>query len=337
MSFISTNTIKFKHLNHEELVISLDRLSRFKLPYESYNRVFLSILSTKLISPKYSVEELENTDEKTIVRLVEMIWNTSVANLYQVNQKKIETNSALYLLADSVFFISDKRTKAFINAKLNIEPILLSLNTENIPINLKYLLNTYKLKNNSEIFETSRKFGLKFPIRKLLIVEGITEETLIPVFADKLGYNFDKQGIFVMGAGGKSKSPTLYSKLKDELKIPVVLLFDSDATEICELLKNNIIKKDKIIMLQKGEFEDILSLNLIKRTLNNQYEPATPILLQELKNDEKMCNNIENFYKIRNLGEFKKAKFSKYISENIKYKTDITEDIENLIKNIVTK
>ena len=57
-----------------------------------------------------------------------------------------------------------------------------------------------------------------------------------------VGYNFDELGIFILGAGGKSKSPSLYLKLKDKLKIPVIMLFDSDAKEICEFLNKSLYK-----------------------------------------------------------------------------------------------
>ena len=48
-----------------------------------------------------------------------------------------------------------------------------------------------------------------------------------------------------------------------------------------------------------------------------------------------MCKNLEEYFRLRNLGEFKKAHFAKLISENIKYKTDISEEIEKLISDIV--
>jgi hypothetical protein len=48
-----------------------------------------------------------------------------------------------------------------------------------------------------------------------------------------------------------------------------------------------------------------------------------------------MCSNIEYFYRTRKLGEFKKAKFSKLIAENIKYNSDITDEIQKLINQII--
>ena len=137
-----------------------------------------------------------------------------------------------------------------------------------------------------------------------------------------------------MGAGGKSKSPALYMKLRNKLKIPIILLFDCDAKEICEEMKNVLLKKDKIIMIKNGEFEDILSLNLIKRALNKEYETLIPIKKKDLKMYSKMCKNLENIYRIMQLGEFKKAKFAKIIAENIKYKSDLSQEIKDIISCI---
>ena len=198
---------------------------------------------------------------------------------------------------------------------------------------MKFLIKTHKLNNEEKILETSKKHSLLFPVRKLIIVEGITEEILLPVFASKLKIDFNREGIYILGAGGKSKSPNLYFRLRDKLKIPVILLFDFDALEICSVLKQNIYPKDQIIVIEKGEFEDILSLSLIKRTLNKEYEIAVPIIKKDLYLYKKMCDNLELLYRTKQLGEFKKAKFAKFIAKNVNYNSDITNEIKNLISN----
>lgn len=335
MSLFQKSSIKYKYLTFDELVINLDRLSRFKNPEESFYRVFSEIITKCLITPKYSKHDLELLDEKYISKLVQEIWNKSVekccgtSNFTKFSQLKILVNSAFKNL--------DSRTNTFISTKLNIIPILKKLDYDNSPINIRFLIKESELQEIStcELSNIREKYSLKFPIKKLLIVEGITEEILLPVFANKMGVDFDKNGIYILGAGGKSKSPALYMKLKDKLKVPVVLLFDSDAKEINEALKKSLLKKDKTIIIEKGEFEDIISINLIKRALNNEYEPATPLIKADLSINVKMCDNIEYFYKSRHLGEFKKSKVAKIIAKNIKYDTDISKDIKKLITSII--
>lgn len=334
------NSIKYKLLSFDELVINLDRLSRFKTPEESFDRVFSSIIYKNLISPKYSKYDIESLDAKVISNIVEEIWNASVFNLFGKYNTNCVANNALRLSIEKTFTNIETRTKVFLNSKLNFSLILQHLDYKSAPINLKFLIKVVS-EFESENIDIEKlkyireKYSLLFPIEKLIIVEGITEEILLPVFASKIKSDFNKNGVFILGAGGKSKSPTLYFKLKDKLKIPVVLLFDSDAKEICSSLQEQIKNKDKTILIESGEFEDIISINLLKRALNNEYQPVTPIIKEELHIYKKMCENIENFYRTRHLGEFKKSKLSKIIAKNVKYDTDITDEIKKIILNIV--
>ena len=58
-----------------------------------------------------------------------------------------------------------------------------------------------------------------------------------------------------------------------------------------------MLRKDKFILIEKGEFEDIISENLVKRTLNKEYEPATPLLMKDLKIYDRM-KLIKVLYKV---------------------------------------
>lgn len=342
MAIINKDKIKYKLLSFDELVINLDRLSRFKLPEESYNRVFNTILYKNLIYPKYSKKDLESLSSELISKYVQIIWNNSVSEIFGKCENNSEVNKALKMMAEIPFKNIDKNTKTLINTKLYLSPILNKLDENSVPLNIKFLVFVNKTFNSlnpltrDKIDSFRYKYALKYPVKKLVIVEGITEENLLPVFAEKLHFDFDKDGIFILGAGGKSKSPSIYMNLRERLKIPVVLLFDSDAKEICEILKTNLLKKDKMIIIEKGEFEDILSLNLLKRALNNEYETKTPLVKDDLHIFNKMCENIEYYYRTRNLGEFKKSRLSKIIANNIKYDSDITPEIKKLIKELVS-
>lgn len=326
--------IKYNLIPFNELVVNLDRLSRFKLPENSFPRVFYSIVLKYLINPKYSKNDILNEDVSLVSEIVKQIWNDSVDKCCKSLNINTEINSAIKTLIKNTFKNIDDKTSVLIKTNLNIAPILEKINYENAPLNLKFLIKLNELGNIFSFNQIRENFSLCFPVSKLLIVEGITEEILLPVFADKLGKNFNKNGIFVLGAGGKSKSPPLYLNLKDKLKIPVILLFDYDAKDICANLESHLLKKDKCILIEKGEFEDILPVNLIKRTLNKEYLPATPLKSNDFSKQNKMCVNIENFFRTRHVGEFKKSKFAKMLVQNVKYKTDITEDIEKIIFSI---
>ena len=341
MFFSKPENFKFKLLSLEELIINLDRLTRFKLPDESYFRVFYSILYKNLIIPKYTKTEIERLSPEVISNYVKIIWNTSVKSLFPNKKVNFIINKTIKLIIKKQFKNIEKSTKKLIDTKLLLSPIIEKINYDTAPYNLKVLIKAnqeFKTKNSinyEKLIRLREKFNLKFPVEKLLIVEGITEENLLPVFANRLHHNFDKEGIYILGAGGKSKSPDIYLKLKNKLKTPVILLFDSDAKEICELLKQNLLKKDKTIIINRGEFEDILSLNLLKRSLNREYNQYKLIIKKDLQIYKRMCHNIEHYYKTRKLGEFKKAKLSKIVAQNVKYNTDITDEVRDIIDKII--
>ena len=247
MLFSKPDNFKFKLLSLEELIINIDRLTRFKVPDESYFRVFYSVLYKNLIVPKYTKAEIEQLSPEIISKYVKLIWNTSVKALFPDKKINFLINKTIKLIIKMQYKNIDKSTKKLIDTKLAISPIIEEINYDTAPYNLKVLIkankefSTKKPVNYEKLTALRKKFNLRFPVEKLLIVEGITEENLLPVFANRLHHNFDKEGIYILGAGGKSKSPDLYLKLKNKLKTPVILLFDSDAKEICELLQQNLL------------------------------------------------------------------------------------------------
>lgn len=335
---MNNNKIKFKYLTKEELTINIDRLSRFKLPETSYERVFTSIITRNLISPKYSKADIEKLTSEKISYIIKKIWNESVEYNYGKSGEEEYEYKILKLLIKETFKNIPQRTKKLMDTPIKISAILKDASKNPMPFNLKFLVEAAKniggTCNFNDLKSLREEKGLRYPAEKLIIAEGITEEILLPVFAKKSGRDFDKEGIFIIGSGGKSKSPDLYAKVKDKIKIPVILLFDKDAEKIAGTLANYMEKKDKLTVIENGEFEDIISKNLIKRALNKFYEPATPLTKEELRNEKRMCKNIENFFRTRHLGEYKKSAVSKIFAENIKYAGDVSKEIKELFNKI---
>ncbi len=87
--------------------------------------------------------------------------------------------------------------------------------------------------------------------RAVLLVEGDTELGALPIFAEKIGKNFDIYNIFVCSVGGK-KSFSLYQKLLENFEIPYAILCDEDALE----LKNVDEYKNKLML--NPNFEEYL-------------------------------------------------------------------------------
>lgn len=66
-----------------------------------------------------------------------------------------------------------------------------------------------------------------FFAKKVVIVEGETEEYSLPIYADALEYNFDSNGISIISAGGKNELDRLF-RVFNEFAIPSYIIFDGD-------------------------------------------------------------------------------------------------------------
>ena len=88
---------KVKPLTKEQLIISVDRLTRFKNTEVKYLRVFSDILTNNLISPKFKKSDLEAMDYEELKSWAEYIINYSLEVLgldldkdYSLNQRLFE-------------------------------------------------------------------------------------------------------------------------------------------------------------------------------------------------------------------------------------------------------
>lgn len=317
--------MKYKKLTQEQIIISLDRLTRFKNTKDKYLRVFTDIISSNLIEPKYKKNEILNLSAEEIKQLVEEIFNGSLV-------KTPENFSLNKILSDyeNSIFVNDIYTKTLLENKINYVDAL-SILPDDIPVNLKWLKS---LKSGINLKQNRESHCLKYPIEKVILVEGLTEEILLPAFSKFLGYDFYQRGIQVIGAGGKNQVVKMYYKLTNELKIPIFLLLDKDAEDNIRQITPKLRKIDKIHLVSCGEFEDLLPKSLIIKTLNSHFVNFTTVSNSDLVEGLPEVKNLENIFKTKGLHEFKKADFAKMVRDNITERTDVSREIAEIIKEI---
>lgn len=312
--------MKIKPLTENQLIISIDRLTRFKETETKYLRVFKDIIINNLIEPKIKRHELDEMEYEKITELAEKIINSSlipVENTLIINQK-------LFDYENSIFNLTSNAQKLLKN-KINYNAIIQMLPTD-IPNNLKWLKS---LANPS-----SEKNNFGFPVKKIILCEGITEEILLPEFSRLCNYNFDEHGIHVISAGGKNQVVKYFYNFAECLKIPIFVLLDNDAKNNLEEIKPKLRSIDKIHLLKSGEFEDMLPNSLIKRTLNYATQNISIAPIEGLENSTSKVEFLEEFFKHRGLHEFKKAEFASLVKDNIKDQNDISEEIKEIINEI---
>lgn len=323
------NNVKVKPLTKEQLTISIDRLTRFKNPEVKYLRVFGELITNNLIQPKYKKSDIEKMDSEEVKNLAEFIINYSLENLGLPKDEDYIINQRLYDYEKSVYIISENIEKFFKN-KINYKAFV-TLIDENSPKNLKWLK---ALGSPMDIKQERFKNSLRFPVEKVVIAEGATEETLLPEFAKRCGYDFDKEGIYVLSAGGKNQVVKLYYRLVDNLKLPIFVLLDKDAKENLEEIKPKLRPIDKIHLLACGEFEDLLPLELVQRTLDYQLNNISMMEKEMLNAPEPRVKILEEVFKTRGMHEFKKVEFAQMVKKNIKTNADISDEICEIINEI---
>ncbi len=323
------NNVKVKPLTKEQLTISIDRLTRFKNPEVKYLRVFGELITNNLIQPKYKKSDIEKMDSEEVKNLAELIINYSLENLGLPKDEDYIINQRLYDYEKSVYIISENIEK-FLKNKINYKAFV-TLIDENSPKNLKWLK---ALGSPMDIKQERFKNSLRFPVEKVVIAEGATEETLLPEFAKRCGYDFDKEGIYVLSAGGKNQVVKLYYRLVDSLKLPIFVLLDKDAKENLEEIKPKLRSIDKIHLLACGEFEDLLPLELVQRTLDYQLNNISMMEKEMLNAPEPRVKILEEVFKTRGMHEFKKVEFAQMVKKNIKTNADISDEICEIINEI---
>lgn len=322
--------IKIKPLTKEQLIISIDRLTRFKDTETKYLRVFKDILTSNLLFPKFKKAELDKLNYSELKNFAEYIINFSLEQLGYSTESDFSINEYLYEYENSVFKL-DENTQILLQNRINYSAFVNLLKEENNPQNLRWLKAISEKQN---IEQARKENGLKFPIEEVLIVEGATEETLLPEFARKCGFDFDKEGIYILSAGGKNQVVKLYYALVEKLKLPIFVLLDKDAAQNREYILTKLRDSDKVHLLECGEFEDLLPIELVERTLEYELNNISIIEQEMITTEESMVKNLEEVFKTRGMHEFKKVEFAQMVKRNILTDADISPEIRTIVEEI---
>lgn len=284
------------------------------------------MILSNVIEPKFRRKDLDEMEYSTLKDLAETVFNLSISSLSSVVVGTHIINEKLFNYENKVFNLNEEINKLLDN-KINYDLAITLIQEENSPKNLIWLKS---LINNESIREEK---SIRFPIEKVVITEGITEEILLPVFAEHLGLNFDKNGIQVISAGGKNQVVKLVYTLANQLKLPMFILLDNDAKENYEQILPKLREFDKIYLLSHGEFEDILPKELIIKTLNDYFKNLNIIEDNEFE-DERMVKNLEEIFKKKGFHEFKKAEFAQLVKNHISSDEDLSDEIKLIIEEL---
>lgn len=320
--------MKIKPLTKEQIIISIDRLTRFKNPEIKYLRVFKDIVVHNLLTPNFSKSELDDMDYGILKNYAQEVFNFSVKKLFGEISEDSLINKKL-LEYENHIFKADENIMNLLDNNIDYKTCLQLIN-ENSPANLQWLREI----TSENIKEIRQIKGFKFPIEKVVLVEGATEELLLPEFAKLYDYDFDKNGVYIIPAGGKNQVVKIYYELSEVLNLPIFILLDKDGYNNAKEISYKQREKDKIHIIECGEFEDLLSKELVEKTLSQALENISEINENILEDTGHRVEYLEEIFKHRGMHEFKKVEFSQMVKQHIKSSSDLTPEICEIIDKI---
>ncbi|MDD3594443.1 MAG: ATP-dependent endonuclease [Candidatus Gastranaerophilales bacterium] len=337
---------KIKPLEMEDFIHYIDWLTRFKNPFFNINRVCDKIISKNLIAPAVSAKKTSELGLLDKFKIANYIWNTSCERL-GIKRPKNSALKDFLIFEESKTFNTSLLVQDYnlpgknFNALrkqlfFEIDGIINALSHQkNLPTYINRLVYLSKKLQKLSVQEVFNNYqSLYTSIKLVLLTEGITEEKLLPEFAQKIGSGFEKSGIKLIAAGGKSPLVKYYTQIRNLMKIPVFILLDADATDILDSLTSVLLKKDTLHIISDGEIEDILSPALIMRTINKNYSQIGQITKKDLQGDMPMCKKLKILYKNKGFGDFQKARFAQILKNNISRQSDISNEIKFILQKI---
>lgn len=168
------------------------------------------------------------------------------------DQVLFSTHSSLLL--DVAYFDEVIRVEAVLekmNERKTVNTKIWQLPIENIinDLNARHNCNATEesiRERYSHVYHPNRSEG--FFAKSIILVEGATEQYVLPIYAEAIGHPFDSLNISVVDSGGKGTMDRLY-RIFNELGIPCFILFDYDKNNS----DNTIVDKSRELLEMLGE------------------------------------------------------------------------------------
>ncbi|HEY9682118.1 MAG TPA: ATP-dependent endonuclease [Oculatellaceae cyanobacterium] len=174
---------------------------------------------------------------------------------------------------------------------------------------------------------------------RVILVEGVTEQILLPHFAKCLQAGWNERAIFVQPVGGANQLTKRYPALRASVKIPIDCVLDGDvesqAQAIAAVLKNG----DRLFVLEGGAIEEKFPRELIVDLTNAYFAELggeaiyAEVTAQDLLGDSNQ-DSLERLWRKRNRGTFDKTGFARVISKNVCDTAKIPLPIKELIAGL---
>jgi hypothetical protein len=173
---------------------------------------------------------------------------------------------------------------------------------------------------------------------RVVLVEGATEQILLPHFARCLHAGWNERAILVHPVGGANQLTRRYPTLRSKVKIPVDCVLDGDVESQAQVMAAQVKNGDRLFIL-KGTIEEEFPRELIIDLTNAYYAEfggeaiyADVTAADLIGESNQEC--LERLWRKRNRGTFDKIGFARVMAENVSDTAKIPSSIKELIGNL---
>ena len=153
-----------------------------------------------------------------------------------------------------------------------------------------------------------------YPQRVLVLVEGQTEERLLPLLGRQLGLL--PWHWWCCPVGGKTQMLATYERAQLALTVPIVMVLDADAEPVYQQLLTRLRPQDRLCLLADGELEDHLDPGLLATTLNQAYD-LHPAITTAYFEGVPRVEALKNLWRQHQLGVFDKTTLANLLAESL--------------------
>jgi hypothetical protein len=178
--------------------------------------------------------------------------------------------------------------------------------------------------------------------RRVLLVEGPTEQIVIPHLAQCLGLNLAARAIMLVSAGGANQLMRRYMHYRELVALPIDCILDGDVASHGEALSEHLRDQDHLYILSSSEMESVFSLEQLTLIANCYLENHREGSIQpEIKISDWQRNvstkeALERLWRKRGLGSFDKIGFARAVAKSIRWPAQVPIEIKAIIEKIAS-
>lgn len=172
----------------------------------------------------------------------------------------------------------------------------------------------------------------EFLPRVLCLVEGQTEQILLPVFGALLSYHFGGAGVRVVSCGGARQVVRNYLSMRETVALRIITILDGDVREEAEVVADSLRSGDRLITLASGEIEDTFKSDTMLR-LARHYFNSPCIEPQDIPTPPGCARGLAELARTKGLPAFDKIGFAR-AAAGLLAPADIPDEGRSIIESI---